>query len=98
MKTKLSNIVIYQAKNGSIEFRGDYGKETIWASQKQISELFEIDRTVVNKHIRNIIKDKELDVNKVCAKFAHTTKHGALANETQTRISQNVIKMLLMEL
>jgi len=45
-----------------------------------------VDRSVVSKHISNIIKDKELDVKQVCAKFAHTTKHGALASETQTRM------------
>ena len=59
--------------------------ETIWANQKQIAQLFEIDRTVVSRHIKNIFKDEELDKNVVCAKFAHTTEHGAISNKTQTR-------------
>ncbi|MFH1667856.1 MAG: hypothetical protein ABH884_02425 [Candidatus Komeilibacteria bacterium] len=74
MKKKKENnqIVIYQAKSGAIEFRGDFSKETIWATQSQISDLFGIERSVTTKHIRNILKDKELDIHSVCANFAHT--------------------------
>lgn len=79
------NLVVYQAPNGAIELKGDVTKETIWASQTQIAEIFGVDRTVVTKHIRNIFKDEELDKKVVCAKFAHTTKHGALENKSQTR-------------
>ncbi len=78
-------LVIYQAKNGAIAFRGDFDRETIWGTQKQIAEVFGIDRSVVAKHIKNIFKDKELDKKLVCAKFAQTTKHGAIKNKTQTR-------------
>ncbi|MDA3815362.1 MAG: virulence protein RhuM/Fic/DOC family protein [Patescibacteria group bacterium] len=84
-KTNKNNVVIYQAKNGAIELRGDFKNENIWASQKQIAEIFGINRTVVTKHIKNIFKDKELDKQVVSAKFAHTTKHGALEGKTQTK-------------
>lgn len=60
-KNKNKNAVIYQAKNGAIELRGDFGKETIWATQAQIANLFGGERSVVTKHIRNILKDNELD-------------------------------------
>lgn len=84
----MKQLVIYQAKNGKIEFRGDFERDTIWASQKQIASIFEIDRTVVNRHIRNIFKDKELNESQVCAKFAHTTQHGAIKGKTQTKQMQ----------
>ncbi|MEK7175450.1 MAG: virulence protein RhuM/Fic/DOC family protein [Patescibacteria group bacterium] len=71
-----SNIVIYQAKNGAIEFRGDFNQETIWATQAQIADVFGSERSVVTKHIRNLLKDKELDEKLVCAKFAHTGNDG----------------------
>ncbi len=70
------NIVIYQAKNGAIELRGDFGHETVWATQAQIANAFETNRSVVTKHIRNILNDKELDAKSVCAKFAHTAEDG----------------------
>lgn len=59
-----------------MELRADTDKETIWATQEKISELFEVDRTVVTKHIRNILSDKELESKSVCAKFAHTANDG----------------------
>lgn len=50
-----------------------------------MATLFDRDRTVIKRHINNIFKEEELDANEVCAKFAHTTAHGALASKTQTR-------------
>ncbi len=59
-KQEKKNIVIYRAKNGAIELRGDISHETIWATQAQIVELFEVDQSVVSRHIRNIFKDGEI--------------------------------------
>ena len=70
------NIVIYEGKNGSIELRADIKKDTIWATQEQISGLFDADRSVITKHLQNIFKDKELQQNSVCANFAHTAADG----------------------
>ncbi|MEY4602350.1 MAG: RhuM [Candidatus Parcubacteria bacterium] len=57
---KHKEVLIYQAKNGAIEFHGDFKHENIWATQAQIAELFSIDRSVVTKHISSIIKAKEI--------------------------------------
>ena len=53
--------IIYQTKSGEIALRGDLKHSTIWATQKQIAEIFGIDRSVVTKHINKIFKDKEVD-------------------------------------
>ncbi len=53
--------LIYQSKSGKIEFRGDLKKDTIWGTQKQIADLFNISQPVVSRHINNILKDKEID-------------------------------------
>ena len=50
-----------------------------------MAKLFGRDRTVITRHINNIFNDKELEKKEVCAKFAHTTQHGALTNKFQTR-------------
>src|SRR3989344_5044768 len=76
-KKKLkNNVVVYQSKSGAIELRGDFNKETLWATQAQIAEMFAAERSVVTKHIRNILKDKELDERSGCANFAHTAEDG----------------------
>lgn len=62
MKNKpIKNVIIYQAKNGAIEFRGDFELETIWGTQKQIAEVFGVDVRTINEHLKNIYKTKELE-------------------------------------
>ncbi|MFA6415138.1 MAG: virulence protein RhuM/Fic/DOC family protein [Candidatus Paceibacterota bacterium] len=56
-----ANVVIYQAKNGAIELRGDVSRDTLWATQAQIAGAFEVDVRTVNEHIQNILKTKELE-------------------------------------
>ncbi len=55
------NLVIYQAKSGAIELRGDFKHETVWADQSKIVKLFSVDQSVVSRHIKNIFKDGEAD-------------------------------------
>ncbi|MFM2424206.1 MAG: hypothetical protein RLZZ70_597 [Candidatus Parcubacteria bacterium] len=69
-------LVIFTTKEGQVKLRGDFDRETIWATQADISDIFGTERSVVTKHIKNIFKDKELDENSVCAKFAHTADDG----------------------
>lgn len=58
---KITDIIIYQTKSGSIELKGDFTRETIWATQIQISKIFGINRTVATKHINNLLKSREVD-------------------------------------
>jgi prophage maintenance system killer protein len=69
-------IVIYQAKDKQVQLEVKLEQETVWLSQKQISALFDVDRTVITKHLNNIFGSKELEKNSVCAKFAHTAQDG----------------------
>jgi len=63
MSKKLTNknLVIYQAINGAIEMRGDATSETLWATQAQIANAFEVNVRTINEHIQNIIKTGELE-------------------------------------
>lgn len=54
-------MIIYQAPNGAIELKGDFDKETVWASQAQMATLFDVDQSVLSRHIKNIFKDGEVD-------------------------------------
>ncbi len=53
---KKDKIIVYQTKGGAIELK----EETIWASQSQIVQLFEVDQSVVSRHIRNVFCDCEV--------------------------------------
>ena len=78
-------IEIYKGAEGEVVFDIDAEGETIWATQAQIAGIFGVDRTVIGRHIRNILNTKELDEAVVCAKNAHTTRHGAMEGKVQTR-------------
>lgn len=65
-----------------------FEKGDIWASQKMISKLYWVDRTVITKHIWNIFKEWELEQKEVCANFALTTNHGFLSGKTQQQSVQ----------
>lgn len=78
-----NEIIIFE--NQDVKLEVNMKDETVWLSLEQISKLFDRDRTVITRHINNIFKEHELEKNEVCAKFAHTTEHGALSNKTQTR-------------
>jgi len=58
---KENKIVIYQTKTGAIELKEETSSETMWASQAQIAQLFEIDQSVVSRHIKNVFNDKEIN-------------------------------------
>ncbi len=78
-----NEIILFENQNVKLEV--NMKDETVWLSLEQLATLFDRDRTVIKRHINNIFKEEELDANEVCAKFAHTTAHGALASKTQTR-------------
>ena len=77
-----NQITVYQTHNGKINIEVLYANENIWLPQKRIAELFEVDRSVVTKHLKNILSDNELEKDTVCASFAHTAGDG---KEYQTR-------------
>ena len=55
-------------------------EKTIWISIEQMSVLFERDRSVISKHIKNIFLEGELLEDSVCAFFAHTANDGKVYN------------------
>src|SRR3989344_9310158 len=79
-------MVIYQAKSGAIELRGDFTRETIWATQAQIVGLFGVDQSVVSRHIRNMFKDGEIEEKSNMQKM-----HNANSDKPVTLYSLDVI-------
>ena len=63
-----------------IEVRMDEEKETFWLALNQIASLFERDKSVISRHIKNIFSNAELDKNSVVAFFAITAADGKIYN------------------
>ena len=83
-----TEILLYNTPNGGVKVEVYLQNETVWLAQQKIADLFDVDRTVVTKHIANIFKSGELDEQVVCANFAHTTPHGAIKGKTQDTITK----------
>lgn len=79
-----NKIVLYTSDEGDIKVDVVFKDENFWLTQAKMSELFDVDRTSVGRHLKNIFDEGELDKSVVSALFAHTTKHGALDGKTQT--------------
>jgi hypothetical protein len=73
---QFSNFVIFQTATAKVNIEVFFRDETLWLSQKKMAELFEVDRTVITKHLKNIFETWELDENSVCAKIALTAQDG----------------------
>ena len=70
IESNTGEIVMYQPDE-TIRLEVRMGEETVWLTQQQMAELFDKDRTVIGRHIRNIYKEEELEKGITCAKFAH---------------------------
>lgn len=75
-----NSLIIYQASTGAIELPIDATSETIWATQKQIAEVFGVDVRTVNEHLRNIFNTEELNESAVIRKFRITASDGKAYN------------------
>ena len=57
----------------------------VWLTQKAIDQLFEVDRSVVTKHLKNIYESCELSEDSTCANFAQVADNGKLINISSIR-------------
>ncbi|WP_442498145.1 RhuM family protein [Methylobacter sp. sgz302048] len=64
-----SPFLFYAADDGTIKVQVLLGDETVWASQKGISEIFDTTRENITIHLKNIFESKELDEKTVCKEF-----------------------------
>ena len=75
-------IILYQPDE-TVRLEVRLEDETVWLTQAQMALLFGRDRSVIGKHISNCFREKELEADVVCAKFAQTTLHGAMEGKVQ---------------
>lgn len=68
--------IVYQSKTGAIELKRDFHSNTVWTSQEEIANIFNVQRPAITKYIHNILKDNELNENSVCSKMERTAADG----------------------
>jgi len=73
---KFDNFVIFKTEKGKVNIEVFFKDDTLWLTQKLMAKLFDVDRSVITKHLGNIFKEGELKKISVSAKFAHTAPDG----------------------
>lgn len=76
LEPREGQILFYTTATGDIRLDVLFASEMAWLTQKRMAELFEADRSVITKHLRNIFSEGELEERAVSAIFAHTAADG----------------------
>jgi len=79
MKNKTDHqLIMYTSQDGKTKLRiqASPNENTVWLSQKQMSELFDTSRENVTMHIKNVFAEGELDESSVCKDFLLTADDG----------------------
>ena len=83
----INEIILFETKDRSITLPVQVTSDTVWLNRNQLAELFGRDIKTIGKHIGNALKE-ELEESEVVAKFATTTRHGAIEGKTQTHLTE----------
>jgi len=76
MTEAAGKVVLYKTRDGSVSLEVKLRGETVWLSLNQTAQLFDRDKSVISRHLRNVFKEKELESNSVVAFFATTAADG----------------------
>lgn len=76
IKPKEGKILFYKAEDRNIKLAVLFSGETVWLTQAQMAELFQRDKSVISKHIKNIFAEGELEPSATVAKFATVQNEG----------------------
>lgn len=80
--------LIYKSADEDVSVNAVIKDESVWLTQKAMAELFDVDKSTVSRHLKNIFTEGELSEELVVANFATTSQHGAMADKTQTTMSK----------
>ena len=70
--------LLYTAPNGAVKVDVFFKDETVWLTQKDLAELFGVQRPAITKHLGNIFSTGELVEKAVCSILEHTAADGKI--------------------
>lgn len=78
-----SEVTLYETPDGEVRVDVRFDRETVWLTQQQMAALFDRDRSVITRHIRNVFSEGELNPQSTSAKFAQVQSEGGRAVSRQ---------------
>ena len=89
-------ILIYQTEDGQAALEVKLENETVWLTQSQLCDLFERDKSVISRHIRNIFEEGELRRESTVAKMATIVHRGFRGDvEEKTEEMDMMVKVVV---
>ena len=82
-----NEIILFETEDRSITLPVQVTADTVWLNRSQLAELFGRDIKTIGKHIGNALRE-ELEESEVVAKFATTSRHGAIEGKEQTHLTE----------
>ncbi len=59
-ETRKNELILFRGPSGDVKLRGDFRRDTVWATQQEIADVFGVERSVITKHIGNLFKSDEI--------------------------------------
>lgn len=85
-------VVLFQAEDGKARLEVQLDRDTVWLTQKQMSELFDVNVPAISKHVRNIISSGELGAEATVSKMERVRLEGGrLVSRTQVSYNLDMI-------
>ena len=80
MNENIYQLIAFTEDGLSLDVRVDAEKETVWLTQAEMAELFDVDRTRITRHVNNILQDEEVDFESNVRKthFANSDRPASL--------------------
>lgn len=69
-------IILFQTQGGETKIEVRLSNETVWLTADQMAELFQRDRSTIQRHIKKIYNEGELSPDSTCAFFAQVQTEG----------------------
>lgn len=60
-ETRKNELILFGGPGGDVKLRGDFKRDTVWATQQEIADVFGVERSVITKHIGNLFKSDEIE-------------------------------------
>jgi len=73
---KENKLIVYQTDDGAIALQGDLQNETMWASQREMAQLFNVTPQNITTHIKQVFKDGELEEAATCKDSLQVRQEG----------------------
>lgn len=85
-KSTQTELVIFKSAKGQVKLRGDFHHETLWATQAEIAQVFNVTPQNVTLHLKNIYREKELEEKTTCKESLQVQKEGNREVSRQVKI------------